>query len=433
MARTSTIVDIPVARAYVPLLRPSRYKGARGGRGSAKSRFFAGNLIDEMLRRPKLRFVCIREIQRTLDQSVKRLIEDEIKRYDVGDRFIVKNNQLETPEGGIVIFQGMQDHTAESIKSLEGFNRAWVEEAQTLSQRSLDLLRPTLREADSEIWFSWNTRHKNDPVDRFFFGDNPPPDAIVVHTTWRDNPWFPDVLRAEMEWDRSIDQEKFEHIWDGAYEQHSEARVFKNWREEEFDAPGDALFMFGGDWGFSVDPTVAVRSWIDQPPGGRKRLNIDREVYRIGCEIDYTPFLFDTIACGCKAPEKDEPLLTFEERKRLCPSPELHGQMREWVSVADSARPETISYLKRNGYNRMEPAVKGPNSVKEGVIFLQGYDIRVHPRCTKTLDELRGYHYVVDKKTGLVTPILEDKKNHVIDSLRYSTEKLRAAGSRLVW
>lgn len=424
MAQRSTLVDvdIPVARAYTPLLRPSRYKGAWGGRGSAKSRFFSGNLIRRYLVTPTLRFVCVREIQRTLEQSVKRLIEDRIKEYAVSDRFIIGNNQIKTSEGGLIIFQGMQDHTAESIKSLEDFDGAWVEEAQTLSEHSLTLLRPTIRKDDSELWFSWNPRYTTDPVDVLLRGPNCPPGAVVVGTTYKDNPWFPQVLRDEMEWDRKTNIEKYQHVWEGDYEKHSEARVFKNWSIEEFDEPpaDTTTLLFGSDWGFSVDPTVAVRVWVDEPLGRRKRLNIDHEVYKIGCEIDHTPELFDTLACGCDPP-------------RPCPHPERHGQMRSWPSTADSARPETISYLKRNGYPRMEAAVKGANSVKEGVIFLQGYDIRIHPRCKHTIDEFTYYSYVVDKQTGIVTPILEDKKNHVIDSVRYAAEKLRGISSRLVW
>ena len=397
-------LELPIARAYLPLLLPARYKGVYGGRGSAKSHEFATLLLEKAQLKPGCRAVCVREIQRTLEQSVKRLLEDKIRDYGLGHRFRATHTHIETPGDGIVIFQGMQDHTAESIKSLEGFDLAWVEEAQSLSQRSLDLLRPTIRKPESELWFSWNPRYAKDPVDQLLRGSNPPPDSCVIGTTYRDNPWFPAVLRAEMEYDRSRDPEKYRHVWLGEYETRSESRVFKNWRVEAFETPANAHFRYGGDWGFSVDPTVAVRLYEDTT-GPRKRLFIDREVYKIGCEIDHIPALFDTLD---------------------------NGEMRKWAMVADSARPETISYLKRHGYPRLEPAVKGANSVKEGVIFLQGYDIIIHPRCVHTIDEFTMYSYVVDR-TGVVTPLLEDKKNHVIDSVRYATEKLRAVSSRLTW
>lgn len=390
-APAERIIDFPTARVYVPFLQAARYKGAHGGRGSAKSHEFAKNVLKRCIEKSGTRVVCVREIQRTLEQSVKRLLEDKIKALGLSRDFDIAHTQIKTPGDGVIIFNGMRDHTAESIKSLEGFDVAWVEEAQSLSQRSLDLLRPTIREDGSELWFSWNPRHATDPVDALLRVD-PPPDSIVVQSSYRDNPFFPDVLRKEMEWDRSRDVEKYNHIWLGGYEQHSESRVFKNWSIEDFETPADASFLFGGDWGFSVDPTVLVRCYVV----GRK-LYIDHEAYRVGCEIDATPALFDTVPGA-----------------------------REWVIVADSARPETISYLQKHGYPKLQAAVKGPDSVKEGIIFLQSYDIVVHPRCVHTVDEFTHYVFKTDPLTGFVTPVLSDKKNHVIDSVRYAVEKLRA-------
>lgn len=395
MAATSTpqgrIIELPLARVYLPFLQPARYKGAWGGRGSAKSHEFAKNVLKLCIEKPGTRFVCVREVQRTLEQSVKRLLEDKIKTYKLENDFKVSNTQIATPGDGVIIFQGMQDHTAESIKSLEGFNGAWVEEAQTVSDRSLTLLRPTIREPNSELWFSWNPRHATDPVDRLLRGPDKPPNSIVIGSSYRDNPWFPDVLRSEMEWDQRRDPEKFAHVWLGEYERHSESRVFKNWVIEDFDTPDTASFLYGGDWGYSIDPSVLVRMFVV----GRK-LYIDREAYKIGVEIDHLPALFDTVPGS-----------------------------RDWVITADSARPETISYLQRHGFPKLIAAIKGKDSVKEGVIFLQNFDIVIHPRCIHTADEFTMYSYHVDKLTGLVTPVLEDKKNHVIDSVRYAVEKLR--------
>lgn len=393
------VVEIPVARAFAPFLRPSRYKGAYGGRGSAKSHAFAENVLRYCMLKPGTRVVCVREVQRTLEQSVMRLLIDKLDIYNLRALFPVQKTQIGTPGGGVIIFQGMQDHTADSIKSLEGFDLAWVEEAQSLSQRSLTLLRPTIREPGSELWFTWNPRQATDPIDVLLRGAQPPTDAIVIGTTYKDNPWFPDVLRLEMEWDRSRDPEKYAHVWLGEYERKSESRVFKNWRVEDFVAPPDAEFHYGADWGFSVDPSVLVRCYAV----GRT-LYVDHEAYRVGVEIDHLPALFDTVPGA-----------------------------REWEVVADSARPETISYLNRNGFPRMVAAKKGANSVKEGVAFLQNYDIVVHPRCIHTIDELTLYSFKTDKLTGTVIPVLEDKENHVIDSLRYAVEKMRVAEEFYVW
>jgi len=385
---------------FEPFVRPSRYKGAWGGRGSAKSHTFAELLLKRCVAVPGTRVVCVREVQASLEQSVMRLIRDKIAAFGLGLAFRELATHIETPGDGIVIFQGMQNHTAESIKSLEGYDIAWVEEAQSLSQRSLNLLRPTIRKDGSELWFSWNPRRPTDPVDAFLRSAPCPPDAVVVKANYSDNPFLPATLRAEMEWDRERDPDKYAHVWLGEYERNSEARVFKNWRVEAFESPRDASFLFGGDFGFSVDPTTGVRAWAK----GRT-LYVDDEVYQVGCEIDHTPALFDQLG------RHDSPART--------------KMAREWRLIADSSRPETISYLRRNGYSRIRPARKGPGSVEEGIEFLKSYDIVVHPRCVHTIDELTLYSFKTDPLTGLVIPQLEDKKNHVIDALRYAVEAIR--------
>jgi phage terminase large subunit len=230
-------------------------------------------------------------------------------------------------------------------------------------------------------------------VDALLSGEYPPPDAVVVKANYYDNPWFPDVLRAEMEYDKARDPDKYAHIWLGEYQRNSEARVFKNWTVEPFDTPAGAHFRLGADWGFSIDPTVLVRCWID----GRK-LYVDHEAYMVGCEIVNIPDLFRRV-------------------------PDSH----KWFITADSARPETISHMKKNGYPKINGAIKGPKSLEEGIEFLQSFDIVVHPRCKHLIDELTLYSYKIDKLTGKVMPILEDKDNHVIDALRYACEGARRA------
>jgi phage terminase large subunit len=395
---TGYVLTIETPRAFLPLLQPARYKGAHGGRGSGKSHFFAEALIEKAIMQPGLRWACIREVQKSLEQSVKRLLEDKIVSLGVSHLFDIKQFDISTPGGGVIIFQGMQNHTADSIKSLEGFDGAWVEEAQSLSQRSLELLRPTIRKeysdgTTSEIWFSWNPREKTDPIDAFLRGDEPYPGSVVVQANFADNPWFPEVLRQEMEYDKRRDPDKYAHVWLGKYRRNSEARVFRNWTVEEFEVDPAAIKRQGADWGFASDPTVLVQCYIV----GRK-IFVPYEAYRVGCEIVDTPTLFMTI------PESEK-----------------------WPIVADSARPETISHMQKNGFPKIMPAVKGPKSVEEGVEWLQSYDIVVHPRCKHLIDELSLYCYKVDEKTQMVLPILADKDNHVIDALRYSLEGLRRA------
>ena len=355
-------------------------------------------MIEEHIRNQAQSSVCVREIQRTLNQSVKRLLENKIMDLNAGAYFDVQDSMIKSKRGpGLIIFQGMQNHTADSIKSLEGFDRAWVEEAQSMSQVSIDLLRPTIRKPGSELWFSWNPREATDPVDMLLRGDNPPPDASVVKVNYSDNPWFPEVLREEMEYDRGRDPDKFNHVWMGGYLTNSEAKVFHNWRIEEFDTDVNAVLRFGADWGFATDPTVLVRCYIT----GRK-LFVDYEAYMVGCEIVNTPDLFMTV------PEAEK-----------------------WPITADSARPETISHMRKNGFPRINAAIKGPKSVEDGIEWLKSFEIVVHPRCKHTIDELSLYSYKVDKMTGEVLPQLEDKENHVIDALRYALENARRANRRV--
>jgi phage terminase large subunit len=178
-----SILKIPTAKVFQPLLMPSRYKAAHGGRGSGKSHFFGELLVETCQAERGTSAVCIREAQRTLAQSSKRLIESKIAALGLGHQFKSFSDKIETPGDGIIIFRGMQDHTVDSIKSLEGFRIAWVDEAQNLSARSLALLRPTIRAEGSELWASWNPRRQFDSIDDFFRAKKPP-GATVVNANW---------------------------------------------------------------------------------------------------------------------------------------------------------------------------------------------------------------------------------------------------------
>lgn len=220
-----TTLRIETAAVFEPLLQPARYKGTWGGRGGGKSHFVAGKLVEDALAEPGesggegLRTVCIREVQKDLTQSSKALIEAKLREFALGERdgFKVFKDCIQTPNDGIVIFKGMQDYTAESIKSLENFKRAWCEEAQTITAHSLMILRPTIRAPGSELWFSWNPRKKADPVDALLRGEQLPTGAAVVKALWKDNPWFPADLEQERLDCLRIQPEQYEHIWEGGY------------------------------------------------------------------------------------------------------------------------------------------------------------------------------------------------------------------------
>jgi hypothetical protein len=212
------VLRLKTPKIFRPLLEPARYKGAFGGRGSGKSHFFAECAVEYGLLNHGSRIVCIREVQKSLKESVKLLLEDKIKSFELTDQFAIMSDHIKTPGGGIILFQGMQDHSADSIKSLEGFDIAYVEEAQTLTERSLEMLRPTIRKPRSEIWFSWNPRNAIDPVDAFLRGETPAPNSIVVKSNYCDNPFLPAELEEERAHDEKTNPVRYPHIWKGEYE-----------------------------------------------------------------------------------------------------------------------------------------------------------------------------------------------------------------------
>lgn len=400
-------LQFKVPRVFLPFEKPSRYKVARGGRGSGKSHAFAELMIKLALDKyhvtegqDGLRWACLREIQKSLEQSAMRLIKDKIQKYDLSHLFEAQRDRIVTPGGGLIIFQGLQSHTADSIKSLEGYDGAWVEEAHALSRYSLSILRPTLRkDADektgwrgSEIWFSYNPTAPSDPVDHLFMAGERPPRTILVEANFYDNPFFPRDLEEERRYDQRRDPDRYAHVWLGKYVSLSQARVFKNWKIEEFETPDDARFRYGADWGYAEDPTVLVRLFVDHD---QRRIYFDQEAYQVGCEIDNIPRLFDTVPGS-----------------------------RNWQIRADSSRPDTISYVANRGF-QIVGADKGKGSVEDGIEFMKSFDIIVHPRCRHVADEMSYYSWKMDRKTEEILPILEDKNNHVIDSARYALESER--------
>jgi hypothetical protein len=262
---TALSLDIDTAEWALPLLGAARYKGAVGGRARGASHFFAGLAVEEMVCDPDLHFVCIREVQRALRYSAKALVESKIRSHGVADLFEILNTEIRRKGGtGVMIFEGMQDHTADSIKSLEGFGRAWVEEAHSLSERSLRLLRPTIRAPGSEIWFSWNRESPDDAVDAFFTARAGDPNVRVVEATYRDNPFIEREMLQEAEDDRRTDPEMYEHVWGGGYFLGGSGRVYssflgKPWPEGNLD---ESIEDTGGDLlvgiDFNVDPMSAV-------------------------------------------------------------------------------------------------------------------------------------------------------------------------------
>ena len=408
------VVNRSIPRKFQGLYMPYRYKALYGGRGSAKSHSIADALITRA-RQKRTRWLCAREIQKSLSTSVHQLLVDKIEEQGARSEFLITREGIQGPHESKFLFAGLRSNP-DSIKSMEDLDGVWVEEADRCSNHSLELLAPTLRNPTSELWFSWNRRKVTDPVDDLFLGGDPPPNSWIQEVNWRDNPFFPKVLYDQMIWQKARDRDKWLHIWEGHPIQRSEAKVFNHWRVDEIDdwiKRGDQP-RYGADWGFSVDPTVLVAVYVFPE---KKTLYVRHEVYKIGATISETPALF--AGDDYRVPTR----WANQWRHRGVP-----GAFRGRI-IGDSANPQLINHLNSLGFD-IVAARKGPGSIREGVNFLQDWDIIVHPSCTHTQDELSLYEYKVDPHTDEVLPELADKDNHVIDSLRYALENERRASGR---
>ena len=384
----ATTQRIKVPPAFKGLsVKGKRYKVYYGGRGSGKSWACARVLLARGFERP-IRILCAREIQKSISDSVHKLLSEQLEEMGLGGFYDITRDAIRGQNGTEFIFKGLRANPQE-IKSMEGIDICWVEEAQAVSAESWDVLIPTIRKPGSEIWVTFNPLDEQDPTYQRFIV-NPSADALVRKVNFDENPYFPEVLRKEMEWLKSRDYQAYLHVWEGEVRKHSNALVFGGrFTVEDFDTPRDARFYHGADWGFAQDPTTLIRCFID----GR-RLYIDQEAWGIGVEIDKTPALFDAIESS-----------------------------RRWPIKADCARPETISYMRRQGFN-ITAAKKWQGSVEDGIEFLKTFDIVIHPRCQHTIDEFNHYSYKIDKQTDDILPQIVDANNHLCDSLRYSLDGL---------
>jgi phage terminase large subunit len=387
-------IEVAIPDKMYGLFEPHRYKIYHGGRGSAKSWSAAQVLIVKSLEQ-KLRIGCFREVQKSIRDSVHRLLNDQIQRLGLGKFFDVTRDSIKCiPTGSEFLFAGLANNTVESIKSFEGIDIAWIEEAQTVSENSWQILIPTIRADNSEIWITMNPELETDPTYvRFVLGAKDLPDAICEKINFYDNPWFPEVLQIEMETLKANDMEAYDHVWLGNCKKHGDAVIFKGKYVSYNFEPDKEMWspFYGADWGFANDPTAFTKSWVYE-----RTLYIEHEVCEVGMEIDMTPANLDLIPGS-----------------------------RDHIIRADNARPETISYMKRSGFKRMIACKKWPGSVEDGVDYLRSFDkIVVHPRCTHTLEEFKLYSYRVDARSGDIMPDILDKHNHCIDAIRYSLEPM---------
>ena len=366
-----------------------RYKVAYGGRGGAKSWGFARALLIRAIQQ-QTRVLCAREFQNSIQESVHKLLKDQINLMKMDDAYSVTQASVSCPRtGSDFFFYGLRNNVSR-IKSTEGIDICWVEEAERVSEESWEILIPTIRKDGSEIWVSFNPDQETDPTYRRFV-INPPVNSVIRKIDWRDNPWFPEELRKEKDYLARVDTDAYLHIYEGQCKKRSQALVLGGkWRIEGFEPGPDWKGPYqGADWGFAEDPTVLIRCWVHD-----NKLWIEYEVWRVGLDTDFIPEAFDKIP-----------------------------NARDYATRADSARPETISYLRRHGYKKMIGVKKPAGSVKDGISVLRSFEeIVIHPRCTHAKDEAGLWAYKTDPLTGDILPELIDKHNHTWDAVRYALE-----------
>ena len=386
---TAAETRLSFAPKFKPLFQPKRYKTFHGGRGGAKS-WAAARALVIMAASKKLRILCTREVQNSIKDSVHKLLKDQIEMLGLNPWFRITNETITSASGSEFLFKGLRFDPL-GIKSTEGVDICWVEEAQSVSSDSWAILIPTIRKEGSEIWVTFNPGEESDPTYQRFIV-TPPDDSITVEVNYYDNPYLPETLRKEMEYCKRIDYEAYEHIWLGKPKSISDSVIFRNrYRVEAFPddlwLQADRLF-FGADFGFANDPSTLIRMFMIDT-----RLYIEYEAYGVGVELDEMPQFYDSIP-----------------------------EVRKWPVKGDNSRPETISYLARQGFS-IDAAAKWKGSVEDGVTYLKGFEeIIIHERCKHTADEFRHYSYKVDKKTGDILPIIVDKFNHCIDAIRYGLD-----------
>jgi phage terminase large subunit len=398
-----TEARIKLPARLVPIFTPrrgaARYRAAHGGRGSGKSYTFALMAAIWGYAEP-LRILCTREFQVSIKESFHAELKAAIEahpwlaaHYDIGVDYLRGRNGTE------FIFRGLR-RNEQSIKSLAKIDLTIVEEAEDIPETSWLALEATVfRQPKSELWAVWNPRIDGSPVDKRL-RKSPPPDALVAELNWQDNPFFPDglkVLRAREQ--QRLDPATYAHIWEGAYLANSDAQVFAGKTEVQAFEPEPHWSgpYYGGDFGFAQDPTAAVDVWISGDS-----IYIRHEACKIGLELDDTA--------------------SFVRAK-------IPGFERE-VSRWDSARPESISHLKRHGLPRAQAVDKWQGSVEDGIAYLRSFRrIVIHPDCREMQKEARLYSYKVDRLTGDITTTVVDAHNHCWDAVRYAVAPMiRRAG-----
>lgn len=382
-----------------------RYNVLYGGRGSAKSYSVADALLIRGMR-DKRKVLCAREFQNSISDSVLSLLEGRAEVLGLNKFYKFTRDSITGNNGTEFMFKGVR-HNINSIKSIPGITDCWIEEAQTVSKVSWDILIPTIREDGSQIFITYNPENEDDPVHAKFVMNPPPDKSYVVKVNYDQNPWFPEVLEAEKNWAFQTNPELAEHIWNGACRSQSDAQIFRGKYCVDIFEPKDNWLgpYYGADWGFSKDPTVLIQMYIDPE---NKNLHIRREAHS-------DVFMKDI--------RSRKPNAVFDLEQIGTLFDQIPGSRFRTIR-ADCARPETIKFVAGRGFN-IVGAEKWTGSVEDGIEYIKSFrQVIIHPECPKTKEEFKNYSYKVDRLTQDVTTDIIDAWNHCIDAIRYGLEPM---------
>lgn len=370
-----------------------RFCIAWGGRGSGKTYAIAALLLSLACQK-KIVVVCSRSIKGSIADSVHAVLKLRIDEFGLTKYFKITREKITClVTGSEFIFKGLLTNV-DNLKGIPVINYIWIEEADSLTRHAWETLKPSTRADNSQIFISINPRNKTDCIYKDFISEDAPKDsqAYVCYVHWSANNYFNRILNDERLRCMKNNPDMYQHIWEGALLEHSHAQIFYGkWCVQSFTEDKNVQAYYGLDFGYSVDATAAIRCYIED-----NNLYITHEFYSTKIEIDETG-----IKCEKAIPD-------FKYNKIM----------------ADSARPETISYMKRQGY-RVQGAKKGKGSIEDGIAFIRSFDkVIIHPRCENIINEFNLYSYKVDTITDDITTKIVDKHNHCIDALRYALEPL---------
>jgi phage terminase large subunit len=397
------------------LFAPKRYKVMHGGRGGGKSWAVARALILMVAEAP-LRVLCAREIQKSMKDSVHRLLKDQITAMGLDSEFEVLETEIRCKNGGTFLFTGLQSHTVDSIKSFEGVDRVWVEEGHGVSKKSWDTLIPTIRKPDSEIWVTLNPDMDTDDTYARFIAA-PSDDTWVCEVNWRDNPWFPEVLEQERQKaQRSMLKEEYEHIWEGKAKRVAEGAIYRHEIEAMFadkrscPVPYDPLLPVNTVWDLGwndamtiilVQRTPTTVNVIDYIEDSNRTYawyvsELDKRPFRWG--TDYLPH--DGAACNPQ------------------------------TGISSI---QTLRNLGRNVADPL-PAIDVEEGIKQARMVFPKCYFDQH-KAARLLECLKRYRRSINQRTNEPTGPLHDEYSHGADAFRYlgmAVPLMRSGGSEAI-